>query len=128
MIAFILDEIYKKGASIDETPVPHQRHFLPSLFAEWVEALKARFDTWLRAKIYTFADKTKASPLPNALNSLYDFKADALKNVWTIETEPQQTKVIKLPSKPLRIALSSLDERTPIFCSMVACAFEPRIS
>lgn len=104
LIAFILDEIYKKGAKIDETPMPHQRHFLPSLFAEWIEAIKARFDTWLRSKIYAFADKTKASPLPNALNSLYDFKADALQNVWTIQTEPQETKVIKLPSKLLRIA------------------------
>lgn len=104
LIAFVLDEIYKKGAKIDETPQPHQRHFAPSLFAEWIEAIKARFDTWLRSKIYAFADKTRASPLPNALNSLYDFKAETLKNVLVIETEPQETKVIKLPSKPLRIA------------------------
>jgi hypothetical protein len=110
LIAFILDEIYKKGAKIDETPMPHQRHFLPSLFAEWVEAIKARFDTWLRSKIYAYSDKTKASPLPNALNSLYDFKADTLKNVWTIESEPQETKVIKLPSKPLRIAAKTTEE------------------
>lgn len=110
LIAFILDEIYKKGAKIDETPMPHQRHFLPSLFAEWVEAIKARFDTWLRSKIYAYSDKTKASPLPNALNSLYDFKADTLKNVWTIESEPQETKVIKLPSKPLRIAAKATEE------------------
>jgi hypothetical protein len=107
LIAFVLDEIYKRGAQIDETPQPHQRHFLPSLFAEWIEAIKARFDTWVRAKIYAYSDKTKASPLPNALNSLYDFKADALQNVWTIQTEPQETKVIKLPSKPLRIAAKS---------------------
>ena len=111
LIAFVLDEIYKKGAKIDETPQPHQRHFLPSLFAEWIEAIKARFDTWLRSKIYAFADKTKASPLPNALNSLYDFKADALKNVWVIESEPQEKKTLKIPSKPLRIAAKKDDTK-----------------
>lgn len=109
LIAFILDEIYKKGAGIDTTPIPHQRHFAPSLFSELSEAVKARIDTTLRAVIYQFADKTKASPLPNALNSLYDFKADALKNVYQIETEPHETKVIKLPTKPLRIAAKQKD-------------------
>ncbi len=110
LLAFILDEIYKKGAEIDTTPIPHQRHFAPSLFSELSEAVKARIDTTLRAVIYQFADKTKASPLPNALNSLYDFKADALKNVYQIETEPQETKVIRLPSKPLRIAAKQKDD------------------
>lgn len=104
LIAFILDEIYKKGAGITETPIPHQRHFSPSLIAELGEAWKARIDTNLRALIYAFADKTKASPLPNALDSLYDFKADTLKNIQTIETEQTETKVIKLPTKPLRVA------------------------
>jgi hypothetical protein len=103
LIAFVLDEIHKKGSEISETPVLHQRHFAASLFAEFTEALKARFDTWIRAKIYAFADKTKASPLPNALQPLYNF--DSKSNVWQIETtEASEKKVIKIPSKVLRIA------------------------
>ena len=112
LIAFILDEIYKKGAGITETPMPHQRHFAPSLMAEMSEAIKARIDTILRALIYAFADKTKASPLPNALDSLYDFKADTLKNVHVIETETTETKIIKLPTKPLRATAKAKDETT----------------
>jgi hypothetical protein len=104
LIAFVLDEIHKKGSEISETPVLHQRHFAASLFAEWMEAVKARFDTWVRSKIYAYSDKTKASPLPNALNPLYDFDGKTY-NVWNIETtEPTEKKVIKIPSKVLRIA------------------------
>ncbi len=110
LIAFVLDEIYKKGAGITETPIPHQRHFAPSLIAELSEAIKARLDTFLRALIYAFADKTKASPLPNALDSLYDFKVNTLKNVHIIETEPTETKIIKLPSKPLKVAAKTKEE------------------
>jgi hypothetical protein len=112
LIAFVLDEIHKKGSEISETPVLHQRHFAASLFAEWMEAVKARFDTSLRSKIYAFADKTKASPLPNALNPLYDFDAKTY-NVWNIETtEPSEKKVIKIPSKTLRIAAKTDTSKT----------------
>jgi hypothetical protein len=113
LIGFVLDEIYKKGAGIEETVLPHQRHFAPSLFAEWLEAIKARYDTFIRSKIYAFADKTNASPLPVALHGLYDFKATALKNVHTIEVEEMDdddTRVIKLPNKPLRIAAKKKDD------------------
>jgi hypothetical protein len=110
LIAFVLDEIHKKGSEIKETPVLHQRHFAASLVAEFLEAVKARFDTWLRAKIYAFADKTKASPLPNALNPLYDFDSHTY-NVWNIETtEPNEKKVIKIPSKDLRIAAKATED------------------
>jgi hypothetical protein len=113
LIGFVLDEIYKKGAGIEETVLPHQRHFSPSLFAEWLEAVKARYDTFVRSKIYAFADKTNASPLPVALHSLYDFKATALKNVHTIEVEEMdddETRVIKLPMKPLKVAAKRKDD------------------
>lgn len=104
LLVYSLDEIYKKGAKIEASTMPHQRHFLPPLFAELSEAIKARLDTFFRSKIYAFADKTKASPLPVALPVLYEYKADALKNIYTIETEKEETKTIKLPAKPLRVA------------------------
>ena len=113
LIGFVLDEIYKKGAGIETTVLPHQRHFSPSLFAEWLEAVKARYDTFVRAKIYAFADKTNASPLPVALHSLYDFKATPLKNIHTIEVEEtgeDETRVIKLPMKPLKVAAKRKDD------------------
>lgn len=115
LIGFILDEIHKKGAGIETTVLPHQRHFSPSLFAEWSEAVKARYDTFMRSKIYAFADKTNASPLPIALHSLYDFKATPLKNIHTIEieeTDDDDTQVIKLPLKPLKVAAKRKDDTT----------------
>ena len=112
LLAFVLDEIYKKGAGIEEKPIPHQRHFSASLFSELSEAVKARIDTFFRTRIYKFSNNTKASPLPVALDSLYDYKADALKNVHSIESEPTEAKVITLPTKPLR-ATGKLKDDTP---------------
>lgn len=108
LIAFILDEIYKKGAEITEKPTPHQRHFAPSLIAELGEAIKARIDTRFRTMIYAFADNTKASPLPNALTPLYDY--EVITPILKIETEPSEEKVIKLPSKGLKVAAKKKDD------------------
>jgi hypothetical protein len=108
LIAFILDEIYKKGAEIKETPTPHQRHFSPPLMSELLEAVKARIDTKLRTMIYKFADATKASPLPNALTPLYDY--EIVTPILKIETEPSEDKVIKLPSKGLKVAAKRKDD------------------
>jgi hypothetical protein len=104
LIGFVLDEIYKKGAGIEETTAPHQRHFAPSVFTEFVETIKEKIDTALRSKIYRWSDKTAASPLPNALHVLYNFKANVLQNVHQIEIEEVEAKIIKLPSKALKVA------------------------
>lgn len=108
LIAFILDEIYKKGAEIKETPTPHQRHFSPPLLSEFLEAVKARLDTRLRTVIYQFADRTKASPLPNALTPLYDY--EVVTPIVKIETETSEDKVVKLPSKGLKVAAKKKDD------------------
>jgi hypothetical protein len=110
LIAFVLQEVYKKGAGIETITAPSQRHFAPSVFTEFVETIKEKIDTALRSKIYRWSDKTPNTPLPNALHVLYNFKANALQNVHQIEIEEVETKIIKLPSKALKVAATTKED------------------
>lgn len=114
LFTYILNEIYHKGAKIDLTPVPSQRHFTPSVIAEFFEALKERIDVNLRTRVYNFANATDAQPLPDAMRSLYDFKADVLTNTQKVETTAKEAKVIKLPLKlPFIPAIAATTETEP---------------
>jgi RNA polymerase-binding transcription factor DksA len=112
LFTYILNEIYHKGAKIDLTPVPSQRHFNPSVIAEWIEALKERIDVNLRTKVYNFANETKAQPLPDAVRSLYDFKANTFGEVLQVESDFEKMKVVKLPTKRHKIAATVKDDTT----------------
>ncbi len=59
LFTYILNEIYHKGAKIDITPIPSQRHFDPSVIALFIEAAKERIDVFFRTKIYNFANADK---------------------------------------------------------------------
>jgi hypothetical protein len=112
LFTYILNEIYHKGAKIDLTPIPSQRHFNPSVFAEWIETAKEKLDVHLRTKIQNWADKTPPQPLPLSISALYDFKADVLTDTVKIETTGKETKVVKLPLKVHKIAAIAKDETT----------------
>jgi hypothetical protein len=112
LCAYILNEIYHKGAKIDLTPTPDQRHFLPSVITEFIEAAKAKIDYFFRSKIQRWADKTPPTPLPNALPVLYEFNHDTFKNTWKVETDTKEAKVIKLPSKVVKIASEKQETTT----------------
>ena len=104
LFTYILNEIYHKGAKIDLTPVPSQRHFNPSVIAEFFEALKERIDVNLRTRVYNFANATEAQPLPDAVRGLYEFKAKTFDEVLKVESDFAQTKVVKLPTKRHKLA------------------------
>jgi hypothetical protein len=101
---FTMCEIYHKGANIEIKPLPSQRHFNPSVFAEFWETVKEKLDVFFRTKIQNWADKTPPQPLPLSMSALYDFKADILTDTIKIETTGKQTKVVKLPLKVHKIA------------------------
>lgn len=104
LFTFILNEIYHKGAKIDLTPVPSQRHFDPSVIALFMEALKEKIDVSLRTKIYNFANNTAAQPLPEAVRVLHTFNAKTFDEVLKVESDFAQTKVVKLPTKRHKLA------------------------
>ena len=110
LFTYILNEIHHKGAQIEVTPIPSQRHFNPSVLAEWLEALKERIDVFFRTKVYNFADATAAQPLPDAVRSLYNFKAKTFDEVLQVESEFEKTKVVKLPTKRHKIAANLQDD------------------
>jgi hypothetical protein len=101
---FTMNEIYHKGAQIDIKPLPSQRHFNPSVFAEFWETVKEKLDVYFRTKIQNWADRTPPQPLPLSMSALYDFKADILTDTVRIETTGKQTKVVRLPLKVHKIA------------------------
>jgi hypothetical protein len=101
---FTMNEIYHKGANIEIKPLPSQRHFNPSVFAEFIETVKEKLDVFFRTKIQDWADKTPPQPLPLSMSALYDFKADVLTDTIKIETTGKETKVVKLPLKVHKIA------------------------
>ena len=107
---FTMNEIYHKGAKIEIKPLPSQRHFNPSVFAEFIETVKEKLDVFFRTKIQNWADKTPPQPLPLSMSALYDFKADVLTDTIKIETTGKQTKVFKLPLKVHKIAAETSDE------------------
>jgi hypothetical protein len=109
---FTMNEIYHKGAQIDIKPLPSQRHFNPSVFAEFVETVKEKLDVYFRTKIQSWADKTPPQPLPLNMSALYDFKADLLTDTIRIETTGKQTKIVKLPLKVHKIAAEKQDDMT----------------
>jgi len=104
LCVFTLNEIYHKGAKIDLTPIPSQRHFNPSVIAEFFEAAKERIDVKLRTKVYNFANATEAQPLPDAVRGLYEFKAKNFDEVMKVESDFAQTKIVKLPTKRHKLA------------------------
>ena len=110
LFTYILNEIYHKGAKIDLTPVPSQRHFNPSVIAEFMEALKERIDVNIRTRVYNFANATEAQPLPDAVRGLYEFKAKNFDEVLKVESDFAQTKVVKLPTKRHKLAASVQDD------------------
>ncbi|MBL7817651.1 MAG: hypothetical protein JNL70_21775 [Saprospiraceae bacterium] len=110
LCVFTLNEIYHKGAKIDLTPIPSQRHFNPSVLAEWFEAVKERIDVKLRTRVYDFANATAAQPLPDAVRALYDFKAKTFDDVLNIEPNFEKTKVVKLPIKRHKLAAIIQDD------------------
>jgi hypothetical protein len=101
---FTMCEIYHKGANIEIKPLPSQRHFNPSVFAEFIETVKEKLDVFFRTKIQNWADKTPPQPLPLSMSALYDFKADVLTDTIKIETTAKQTKIVRLPLKVHKIA------------------------
>jgi phage anti-repressor protein len=101
---FTMNEIYHKGANIEIKPLPSQRHFNPSVFAEFIETVKEKLDVFFRTKIQDWADKTPPQPLPLSMSALYDFKADVFTDTIKIETTGKETKVVKLPLKVHKIA------------------------
>jgi ribosomal protein S27AE len=106
---FTMNEIYHKGANIEIKPLPSQRHFNPSVFAEFVETVKEKLDVYFRTKIQNWADKTPSQPIPLSMSALYDFKADFLTDTVKIETVGKETEVIKLPLKMPRTAKVAAD-------------------
>lgn len=111
LFTYILNEIYHKGAKIDLTPVPSQRHFNPSVIAEFFEALKERIDVNLRTKVYNFANATEAQPLPDAVRGLYEFKAKNFDEVLSVQSDFEQTKIVKLPTKRHKLAATIQPEK-----------------
>jgi hypothetical protein len=109
LVVFIIKEIYHKGAKIEIKPLPSQRHFNPSVFAEFIETVKEKLDVFFRTKIQNWADKTPPQPLPLSMSALYDFKADILTDTIKIETTGKQMKVVKLPLKGYKIAAETSD-------------------
>ena len=109
---FTMNEIYKKGSSIDIKPLPSQRHFNPSVFAEFIETVKEKLDVYFRTKIQNWADKTPAQPLPLSINALYDFKANTFDEVLQVESDFEKMKVVKLPTKRHKIAAIAKDDTT----------------
>jgi hypothetical protein len=107
LLVFTMNEIYHKGANIEIKPLPSQRHFNPSVFAELVETVKEKLDVFFRTKIQNWADETPPQPLPLSMSALYDFKADILTDTIRIETTGKQTKVVRLPLKVHKIAAMS---------------------
>ena len=112
MFTYILNEIHHKGAKIDLTPMPSQRHFTPSVLAEFFEAAKERIDVILRIQVYNFANATAAQPLPDAVRSLYNFKAKTFDEVLTVEPHFEQMRIIKLPVKRHKLAATTQDDTT----------------
>ena len=110
LFTYILNEIYHKGAKIDLTPMPSQRHFTPSVLTEFVEAAKERIDVFFRTKVYNFANNTAAQPMPDGVRVLYDFKAKTFDEVLTVEPHFEQTRVIKLPVKRHKLAATIQDD------------------
>jgi phage anti-repressor protein len=107
---FTMNEIYHKGANIEIKPLPSQRHFNPSVFAEFIETVKEKLDVFFRTKIQNWADNTPPQPLPLSMSALYDFKADVLTDTIKIETTGKETKVVKLPLKVHKIAAISKED------------------
>ena len=112
LFTYILNEIYHKGAKIDLTPVPSQRHFDPSVIALFTEALKERIDVFFRKKIYAFSNNTDVQPLPDAVRVLHDFKANTFDEVLQVQSDFEKMKVVKLPTKRHKIAATAKDETT----------------
>lgn len=111
LCVFTLNEIYHKGAKIDLTPIPSQRHFNPSVITEWLEAVKERIDVTLRTKVYNFANATAAQPLPESIRNLYEFKAKAFDEVLQVQSDFAQTKIVKLPTKRHKLAATIQPEK-----------------
>lgn len=109
LFTYILNEIYHKGAKIDLTPIPSQRHFDPSVVALFFEAAKERLDVFFRTHIYNFSNNTKAQPLPDSYRILHTFKAKTFDEVLKVESDFEQTKIVKLPTKRHKIAASVND-------------------
>ena len=112
LFTYILNEIYHKGAKIDLTPVPSQRHFDPSVIALFTEALKERIDVFFRKKIYAFSNSTDVQPLPDAVRVLHDFKANTFDEVLQVQSNFEKMKVVKLPTKRHKIAATAKDDTT----------------
>ena len=110
LFTYILNEIYHKGAKIDLTPIPSQRHFTPSVLTEFVEAAKERVDVFFRTKVYNFANNTAAQPMPDAVRVLYDFKAKTFDEVLQVESDFKKMDVVKLPTKRHKIAAKLKDD------------------
>jgi hypothetical protein len=112
IVSVVLDEMLKKGAKIQAMPMPTQYNFTPSVFQELKAAFNERFNQVARAKIQTFADKTKAAPIPSRVPILYSYEADHFKNVLTVEAEQSRKSIsVKLPTKsPLQVAASTTAE------------------
>lgn len=113
LVVFVLNEVYHKGANIETKPLPSQRHFNPSVFAEFLETVKEKIDVFFRTKIQSWADRTPAQPLPIAQNALYDFKTDVLTDTLKIETTAKQMKVVKLPLKVPKVAAQADETDIP---------------
>ena len=112
LFTYILNEIYHKGAKIDLTPVPSQRHFDPSVIALFTEALKERIDVFFRKKIYAFSNNTDVQPLPDAVRVLHDFKANTFDEVLQVQSDFEKMKAVKLPVKRHKIAATLQDDTT----------------
>lgn len=112
LVVFALNEIYNKGANIETKPIPSQRHFNPSVLAEFAETVKEKIDVFFRTKIQAWADRTPAQPLPITASVLYDHTTDILTDTLKIETTAKQMKAVKLPLKLPGIAAQKTNDLT----------------
>jgi hypothetical protein len=72
VVSIILDEVHKKGAGIEEVPLPNQYYFSQSIFGEFLAMLSEKVNYTLRNFIKKQAEKTPPPPEPSGLPVLYD--------------------------------------------------------
>lgn len=75
--AITIQEVANKGAEVEETAIPTQYDFSPSVWVEFTAMLSEKWNAYARRWIARQAKKTPAPPLPEQPHPLYD--ADALR-------------------------------------------------
>ena len=100
IVSIVLDRIHKKGSGIKEKISLSQYDISPSAWIEFWEAIRERWNYEVRSRIYAFAEKTPAAPLPVAKPPIYD-STEITEEVETIKYEEveEEEKIIHLPRR-----------------------------